>query len=66
MAILTEEEREIDPYEVLGLTPEASEKDVRKAYRKKSLKCHPDKVGVVRGSPVSSHMSMHLHEFGQR
>lgn len=44
MAILTEEERDIDPYEVLGLTFEASEKEVRKAYRKKSLKCHPDKV----------------------
>jgi DnaJ family protein C protein 17 len=43
MAILTDEEREIDPYDALGVAPDAVEKDIRKAYRKLSLKCHPDK-----------------------
>ncbi|GMK59262.1 hypothetical protein CspeluHIS016_0702770 [Cutaneotrichosporon spelunceum] len=43
MAILTEEERDIDPYDVLDITTDAGEKEIRKAYRKLSLRCHPDK-----------------------
>lgn len=31
----------IDPYEVLGLEPQATADDVKKAYRKMALKCHP-------------------------
>lgn len=31
----------IDPYEVLGLEAEATAEDVKKAYRKMALKCHP-------------------------
>ena len=31
----------IDPYEVLGLEAEATADDVKKAYRKMALKCHP-------------------------
>ncbi|KAF1363162.1 DnaJ-domain-containing protein [Lizonia empirigonia] len=34
----------IDPYEVLGLTHEATADDVKKSYRKMALKHHPDKV----------------------
>ncbi|KNG44769.1 hypothetical protein TW65_08295 [Stemphylium lycopersici] len=34
----------IDPYEVLGLEAEATAEDVKKAYRKMALKCHPDKA----------------------
>ncbi|XP_075144973.1 dnaJ homolog subfamily C member 17 [Haematobia irritans] len=30
-------------YDVLGVDPEASENEIRKAYRKKALACHPDK-----------------------
>ncbi len=30
-------------YDILGVTQEASEGDIKKAYRKKSLKYHPDK-----------------------
>ncbi|EJT52027.1 hypothetical protein A1Q1_06740 [Trichosporon asahii var. asahii CBS 2479] len=43
MASLTEEERAIDPYRVLGIEVTATEQQVKKAYRKRSLKCHPDK-----------------------
>lgn len=31
----------IDPYEVLGLETDATANDVKKAYRKLALKCHP-------------------------
>lgn len=44
MALLTEEEKEIDPYASLGLETSATDKDVKRAYRQKSLLYHPDKV----------------------
>ncbi len=34
------------PYSVFGLKRSASEEDVKKAYRKKILKAHPDKGGT--------------------
>ncbi|KIY47844.1 DnaJ-domain-containing protein [Fistulina hepatica ATCC 64428] len=36
-------QNEADPYELLQLTPEATGQDIRKAYRKLSLKVHPDR-----------------------
>lgn len=42
--LLSEEEAGLDPYALLGLETAASEKEVRKAYKMKSLKYHPDKV----------------------
>lgn len=33
-----------DPYELLGLSYSASDKDIKSSYRKLSLKYHPDKV----------------------
>lgn len=33
----------IDYYEVLEITREASDQDIRKAYRKLALRYHPDK-----------------------
>lgn len=34
---------DLDPYESLGLSPGASEADIRRAYRRTALKYHPDK-----------------------
>lgn len=45
--LLSEEELAIgDPYVLLGIDVEASEQVIRKAYRKLSIKYHPDKVSV--------------------
>jgi len=33
-----------DFYQVLGVNKDASDDDIRKAYKKKAVKCHPDKV----------------------
>jgi len=36
-------------YEVLGLTPAASDVDIKSAYRKKALSLHPDRGGTTEG-----------------
>ena len=38
-----------DPYRVLGLRRDASEQEVKRAFRKLSLKVHPDKVRASGG-----------------
>jgi len=38
-----------DPFEILGVTHDASEREIKKAYFKLSLQFHPDKVGVGGG-----------------
>lgn len=37
-------EYELDYYEVLGVSRDATTAEIRKAYRKLALSCHPDKV----------------------
>ena len=39
-------EEEVNPYELLGLAIEASEQEIRTAYRQRSLKVHPDRVRI--------------------
>lgn len=41
--ILSEEESALDPYLVLAVEVGATEKEIKKAYRKLSLRYHPDK-----------------------
>ncbi|KAK9060726.1 hypothetical protein SSX86_021432 [Deinandra increscens subsp. villosa] len=43
IAIVSEIKRKKDYYEILGLEKSSSVEDIRKAYRKLSLKVHPDK-----------------------
>jgi DnaJ-class molecular chaperone len=43
MPLLTEEESALDPYRILSLEVGATEQEIKKAYRKASLKWHPDK-----------------------
>ena len=37
-------DEEVNPYELLDLSINATEKDIKSAYRKYSLKVHPDRV----------------------
>ena len=42
-------------YEILGLDTDATSEEVKKAYRKRALECHPDKGGdaeEVRGGHI--------------
>ena len=42
-AKIMERIKDLDLYLLLGVETDAAEKDIKKAYRKKALKCHPDK-----------------------
>ncbi|KZT01197.1 DnaJ-domain-containing protein [Laetiporus sulphureus 93-53] len=50
---------ETNPYELLGLTIEATEAEIRTAYRQRSLKVHPDRN---RGNPDAARK---FHELNQ-
>ena len=40
---LFERVKDLDLYAIFGVSPDATEKEIKKAYRLKALKCHPDK-----------------------
>ena len=40
-------EEETNPYELLGVTMESTEKEIKTAYRLRSLKVHPDRVSIL-------------------
>ena len=33
-----------NPYDFLNLSENSTEKEIKKAYKKMALKCHPDKI----------------------
>ncbi|KAI9063666.1 DnaJ-domain-containing protein [Trametes sanguinea] len=52
-------EEDVNPYELLGITIEASEQEIRTAYRQRSLKVHPDRN---RGNPDAARKFHELHQ----
>jgi len=40
-------DEESNPYELLGIGLEATEQEIKTAYRQRSLKVHPDRVRAI-------------------
>ncbi|KAJ8680902.1 hypothetical protein QAD02_016689 [Eretmocerus hayati] len=40
---MDDDQLKLDLYKIIGVTTTASENEIKKAYRKKALSCHPDK-----------------------
>lgn len=53
-----------EAYKVLGITPEATDEEVRKAYRKMVIQHHPDKVSNL-GEDVKEAATKKLQEINK-
>ncbi len=53
-----------EAYKVLGITPDATDDEVRKAYRKMALQHHPDKVATL-GEDVRKAAEQKFKEIGE-
>jgi hypothetical protein len=56
------EEPEQNPYELLGISQEATEAEIRTAYRTRSLKVHPDRVRLLIHPQVHTKLTALLAE----
>ena len=53
-----------DAYKVLGITPDATDEEVRKAYRKMVIQYHPDKVATL-GDDVKEAATRKIQEINE-
>ena len=53
-----------DPYKVLGLSPTATDEEVKKAYRRMAMKYHPDKVEQM-GEEVKKNAEAQFREINE-